>query len=773
MIDQGTYRDSVCPYECSRRVIRHQVVPTNENNLFGGIGLDGERLNYPGYTESRLGFSRFEVGIGIGDPVPVMHMSHNVSMDECHDIVERHKLLSPHGVWLINKDIEDTPNLAAAERIGDCGLFLVTRTVIDFRLWRAFYDYSRFVMRLGHFDAWLDSDVRTAAVGSSSEADCSGSTSRVCIWWSEFDLDEQEFSCRPNHEASNVITPAKLLLALEQADVGYPPPNPPPPEPPTAPPHPSPPPGQLRCELSAIATTQGRKVPGATRAAGDAAVQLAGELYEFVDQKCWRWDPANNWPPFVAHRDLYRENPRCGDVRSRDIQWGGGFSQSLMPRDTYDPNEQNNNDCPLLDMNVRTDASEQIDPNELKYTLEAGSNCFDQTQIKRTQPRLCELGTNVQSCGVHENLVVFGFASNYVIVPEGTSAPGRRCVSRINGMAVEMQSYKDQCMDGGPGSALKPDRADEDSTPLCYYGTDPNCGRRRFAFLPEDAGPDVPDDSCADTMHDPPRYGSNNGRCEDGLMWSFYPPGDNPCKPNTDVSDCGWRMPKRMARMTVARSDTCATSCESTNDCGSGCDDYTDEVAMRTGPPGYRITDSQNISTCGRGTQARRCELHAEAEITAAWTEQVDAYVAARDTDASVDQFAMPSNGPGSKAYNNHRYHERTVYVNAATIGQKTCTAPSNAMTYFPRFDYADWETAGFADAREFTGVANWYERFGDVDIAAHVCSDGGEGSVRVPLQVPEQTYFNWDHKHEGLWHMDYICPYGSQVLAKCTLNHT
>ena len=43
MIDQGSFKDSVCPYECGRRVIRHQVVPTNENNLFGGIGLDGER----------------------------------------------------------------------------------------------------------------------------------------------------------------------------------------------------------------------------------------------------------------------------------------------------------------------------------------------------------------------------------------------------------------------------------------------------------------------------------------------------------------------------------------------------------------------------------------------------------------------------------------------------------------------------------------------------------------------------------------------------------
>ena len=96
-------------------------------------------------------------------------------------------------------------------------------------------------------------------------------------------------------------------------------------------------------------------------------------------------------------------------------------------------------------------------------------------------------------------------------------------------------------------------------------------------------------------------------------------------------------------------------------------------------------------------------------------------------------------------------------------IGQKTCTAPSNVMTSFPRFDYADWEASAFVNEREFAGTTAWYQRFGVADIPAHVCSDGGEGSVRVPLQVPEQTYWNDDHKKEGLYHYDYICPYGSQ----------
>ena len=93
-----------------------------------------------------------------------------------------------------------------------------------------------------------------------------------------------------------------------------------------------------------------------------------------------------------------------------------------------------------------------------------------------------------------------------------------------------------ECLDGGPGSVAD----------LCYYGTDPQCGKRRFAFALEDAGPDVPDNSCASGKHsDGSNYGALNGRCEDGLMWSWYAPGNNPCPPNTDLSDCGWRHPCR------------------------------------------------------------------------------------------------------------------------------------------------------------------------------------------------------------------------------------
>ena len=99
-----------------------------------------------------------------------------------------------------------------------------------------------------------------------------------------------------------------------------------------------------------------------------------------------------------------------------------------------------------------------------------------------------------------------------------------RCACRRSGgpqvgkPPIDVDHPPGNCADGGPGS-----------TDECYYGTD-RCGKRRFRL--EDAGPDVPDDSCVDET------GASlaKRRCEDGLMWSIYAPGKNPCAPNTDLT---------------------------------------------------------------------------------------------------------------------------------------------------------------------------------------------------------------------------------------------
>ena len=541
MIDQGTYRSSACPYECSRKIERHEVVPSNEANMLSGLGMLGEGFVYPGHADSNSGFSRFSSsGSSATAKLHPLHMSHNVTLDQCDDIVNRHQLLAPHGVWLVHEAHED--DFASAERLGDCGLFLGARSSVDADIWRAFYRYARLVLRLGHVDTWLDDDMVDAIVHSSSEKVCNSATSKVCLWWSEFDLDEEEYSCRPKRDASNIITPSILLATLAANDVSYPPPNPPPPEPPSSPPSPTPPPGAIRCELEGIASTTGRKVP---------AYDSNLKRYVPVQQKCWRWDAANDWPPFVAHRDLYVERDRCAGERSRDVQWDGGFKQSLLASGTFDPFYQNNNDCPYKPVGLNITLLDTANSTSLIYRMEDGANCMDTDAFTKTatgvEP-ICDLGTNLESCGIRKNLVVFGFA-NLVGFQKviGTDIPLTEqgidkiyqgtCISKVLGANEGKWIYPEahsftgfagntnlNCLDGGPGSI-----GDE-----CYYGTHSVCGKRRFAFKLEDAGPDIPDDSCV-AGTDPVSYGPNNDKCEDGLMWSIYPPGKNPCAPNTDV----------------------------------------------------------------------------------------------------------------------------------------------------------------------------------------------------------------------------------------------
>ena len=320
-------------------------------------------------------------------------------------------------------------------------------------------------------------------------------------------------SCRVKPDASNVVTPAVLLASLVTAGIGYPPPAPPPSSPPVDPPSPSPPPGELRCELSAISTTTDHKT---LEIDADGAPSL-------VNEKCWRWDIGNDWPPFVAHRDLYTPVAECGGERSRDIQWGGGYKQSLMSAAAYDPQQQNNDECPYDDRFFRLDAS--VETVDAGIATGDGQYCLDGTGVSSAVPTVCELGTNARNCGIHRNLVVFGYA--YVDLWDGSSSSFKKCVSTSSYAVVNNYLDKSICQDGGAGSTTKRivDRVYPNDR--CIYGTDGHqCGTRRFAFLPEQAGPDEPDDSCAS---------AGNTICEDGLMWSVDAPGSNPCAPNTDL----------------------------------------------------------------------------------------------------------------------------------------------------------------------------------------------------------------------------------------------
>ena len=401
MIDQGTYTSSLCPFECTRSILRHGVTATNEANLLSGEGLDGEGFSYPGSDDSGSGFARFAGASGAeeGQLIP-LHMEHNVTLDQCDDIVRAYQLLAPHAVWLIRED--DEAESASIARLGDCGLFLGTRSELDAKLWRAFYRYARLVLNLGHFEAFVDDHIKAAAVHTSAEGDCDSSNSRVCVWWSEFALDREELSCRPAQDASNIVTPAVLLATLADANMRYPPPSPPPPEPPSPPPTPSPPPGAIRCQLKTVPSTKYRKIlynpPGSD-----------GVVLHPVPLQCWRWNAEANWPPFSVHKDLYDVDPRCaytGDSapHTRRVRWESDFRQSELAADVYDPFYQHNNNCPALQTAIASAGSQaQIDAylNDARYCMDGSMGSYASLAPTGT----CPVGEHAGACGFNDALV--------------------------------------------------------------------------------------------------------------------------------------------------------------------------------------------------------------------------------------------------------------------------------------------------------------------------------------------------------------------------------
>ena len=403
MIDQGTYTSSLCPFECTRSILRHGVTSANEANLLSGAGLDGEGFLYPGHMDAGRGFTRFGGASGnIGDRLVPLDVKYDVTLDQCDDVVRAHQLLAPHAVWIIHESHES--ELASTARLGDCGLFLGARSEVDAKLWRAFYSYARLVLNLGHFEAFVDDHIKSAAVHTSAEGDCDSSNSRVCIWWSEFDLDREEFSCRPAQDASNIVTPALLLSALADSNVGYPPPSPPPPKPPSSPPVPSPPPGAVRCQLSSVPSAKYRKTDYS-----DTEQNTVSERH-FVPLQCWRWNPKEDWPPFVAHKDRYELDSRCvqalssGDhfALTRRVQWEGDFRQSELSSTRYDPFYNNNNDCAALQthLNSLSDAKErEAYLTDARYCSDGSFNDYSISTIE------CDRGTHVGACGLHQDLV--------------------------------------------------------------------------------------------------------------------------------------------------------------------------------------------------------------------------------------------------------------------------------------------------------------------------------------------------------------------------------
>ena len=450
MQNEGTYEKSLCPYECTRIVIEHGFDDDDTSNLKTGVGLTAARLSYAGREDASNGFSAYATASAPSGTTLMMPIfaTDGVTMATCRSDFGKHKLVATHGLWIFTSE-------NAGARIGECRFFLATRDETDRDMWEAFYQYAKEILRLGHYDQHIEGTIASAFSHPSSAVECVDATSETCAWWSEFELDaDYDMSCRPRSDASNVVTPAMLLAELASGNVLYPPPAPPPPDPPSVPPSPGSPPDTFRCIESALPSARYHKkvqrAPDPDNPVEEWKVRSYRDLglpqTDIVQQQCWRWDSANDWPPFVAHRDIYSDVQRCnnGD-RSRDIQWGASIRQPHLPEDSYDVLRQNNNECPILDafssvdwynpevpgtsgvysqIPLGVDGGGMLGQNMISQT-EGNSPGFDEVrkdgqycsdgskvgggwQAKYDDVVGCDLGTQLDACGIVEDLVVFG-----------------------------------------------------------------------------------------------------------------------------------------------------------------------------------------------------------------------------------------------------------------------------------------------------------------------------------------------------------------------------
>ena len=255
------------------------------------------------------------------------------------------------------------------------------------------------------------------------------------------------------------------------------------------------------------------------------------------------------------------------------------------------------------------------------------------------------------------------------------------------------------------------------------------------------------------------------------------------------MTDCGWRPPKRPVRVgTNSNLDTCdvpavAFNPTSDNDAQYAhdalCSDFSDDLLHNQDlqlRPGS--TSANGGEQCGRGTQTATCKTVADRTIEARL----------RTTQATglfyeKDRLAVETRdgAAGTLAYVNHRYHEKAAYINPNLAGQGACASPFNMLhnsdghLVRPRMYPAHNRAMDSPLVDEYTvwfnkGVGNSYGNVLRDNMrlwVKEVCSDGGEGSVRVPMQfdvsnIDAGSAANADTK----FFYDFACPYGSQPEA-------
>lgn len=338
LVDKGVYRASLCPYECTRKVTLHGLDHDEESSVRDGVGSPTAGLQYLGYKDDPvLGLATYAkkaAASEFSETAKTIHRQSGLTIEQCSKEVHDHKLLAMHGLWVYNH----TTSLDA--RVGECAFYLAARSTLQLNVWKAFFSYAQEILDLGHVRE-VDPTELVAAVAAPSEVEvCDPQTSKVCMLWSEFDLDHSsEIGCFPASDGSNVATPTVMMQELGENGIKYPPPAPPPPEPPYAPAIPD-----LPIVPGGAFVCNPKSLPSATFVRDHSLLHAnppsppSGTAVGILDPVnvankqvvCWRWDEAGLWPPVSSHQDAYEEQEVCGGISSREVRWEDDFRQSKL-----------------------------------------------------------------------------------------------------------------------------------------------------------------------------------------------------------------------------------------------------------------------------------------------------------------------------------------------------------------------------------------------------------------------------------------------------------
>ena len=474
LMQKDVFKRSVCPYECERRVVRHGLGTEEENNVIDGAGLVAAAFEYESSSESPHGLSTFEVRSDRvrGTLVRSLWREPDLGLEECAVKIQKRRLVCPHGLWL------HTSTSSTARRLGDCVCALASRSKLQASVTRAFFRHASSVTSLPHFQ-WTHEQIRVALTSPADGLECDAESSRLCLFWSEFDLDEDsELGCYPTTGGDNVVTPQVILESLLEAGVEYPPPSPPPPSPPSAPPAPVQPPSPYTCSAKALPSAE--HVKDHSGGLWDGA---APHLRTSRSVPCWRWDEGGAWPPRQAHQvrphalhstanpavspaaasqDVFEELEVCGWQSSRSIRWADGFRQPIL--DSILRNRFNDDSCYLKEDGVCQDggdgdfqssASHVYKPKSARTIAPVnGRDAFEFERIETYEP-LPAVGSHLMISLVDywDALGSFGDTVNYgdsTVTESFESCFGIRgtwpvCVSRDD---HPMVGLRNQCLNG-------------------------------------------------------------------------------------------------------------------------------------------------------------------------------------------------------------------------------------------------------------------------------------------------------------------------------------